>query len=114
MEQVTKTESPKQQNSSINRSDRLVAETLEAAFSPAIIQETAGGDTIEVPAASIEALASQPPPGLDTQQSEEINLEMAAVEKHIDVLKTEMEVIEQHNNTKQDDKKQELHHDIVE
>lgn len=58
-------------------------------------------------------MASQPP-GLDTQESEKINLEMAAVEKNIDVLKTEMEEMEQQNDLQQDESKKELHLDVVE
>ena len=45
---------------------------------------------MEVPAQdSLEAVAS-PPARRDTEESEQINLEMAAVEKNIDVLRTEM------------------------
>jgi len=50
---------------------------------------------MEVPAGdSLVAVASQPgrnKTGLDTEESEQINLEMAAVEKNIDVLRTEMQ-----------------------
>ena len=102
MEQVSNTESPKQAKTTINRSDHLVTETLDAEFSPAIIQEqdtplnneTIAFKTMDVPAGeSLVAVASQPgrnKTGLDTEESEKINLEMAAVEKNIDVLRTEM------------------------
>ena len=45
---------------------------------------------MEVPAAEDPLLAASQPARDDTEGSEQINLEMAAVEKNIDVLRTEM------------------------